>query len=231
MEMDGESADSYLCFFVAGDSAVLWIFRQRGEVQPVSADVEQTEEIRPKIALTFDDGPSAAYTEKLLDGLRERDVHATFFLIGENIEKGDNALLVRQMARDGHLIGNHTYHHVQLTKIKEEEALKELEETNRLIEKITGNPVEYVRPPFGEFPKGLSAKISMIPVMWTVDPLDWSVKDTEKIVSKVVTQAKENDMILLHDCYGTSVEAALQIIDRLKEKGFEFVTADRLLLP
>ena len=154
-----------------------------------------------------------------------------FFLIGENIEKGDNALLVRQMARDGHLIGNHTYHHVQLTKIKEEEALKELEETNRLIEKITGNPVEYVRPPFGEFPKGLSAKISMIPVMWTVDPLDWSVKDTEKIVSKVVTQAKENDMILLHDCYGTSVEAALQIIDRLKEKGFEFVTADRLLLP
>ena len=91
------------------------------EVQSVSADVEQTEEIRPKIALTFDDGPSAAYTEKLLDGLRERDVHATFFLIGENIEKGDNALLVRQMARDGHLIGNHTYHHVQLTKIKGDE--------------------------------------------------------------------------------------------------------------
>ena len=126
------------------------------------------------------------------------------------------------MARDGHLIGNHTYHHVQLTKIKEEEALKELEETNRLIEKITGNPVEYVRPPFGEFPKGLSAKkISMIPVMWTVDPLGLVCKRYREIVSKVVTQAKENDMILLHDCYGTSVEAALQIIDRLKEKGFE----------
>ena len=77
----------------------------------------------------------------------------------------------------------------------------------------------------------LSEKISMIPVMWTVDPLDWSVKDTEKIVSKVVTQTKENDMILLHDCYETSVEAVLQIIDRLQEKGFEFVTADRLLLP
>ena len=230
MEMDGESADSYLCFFVAGDSAVCGYSGREGSTV-CECGCGQTEEIRPKIALTFDDGPSAAYTEKLLDGLRERDVHATFFLIGENIEKGDNALLVRQMARDGHLIGNHTYHHVQLTKIKEEEALKELEETNRLIEKITGNPVEYVRPPFGEFPKGLSAKISMIPVMWTVDPLDWSVKDTEKIVSKVVTQAKENDMILLHDCYGTSVEAALQIIDRLKEKGFEFVTADRLLLP
>ena len=189
---------------------------------------EQIQTELPQIAITFDDGPSVC-TPALLDGLKERGVKATFFLVGENVETYPD--IVKRIYEEGHLIGNHTYHHVQLTKIKEEEALKELEETNRLIEKITGNPVEYVRPPFGEFPKGLSAKISMIPVMWTVDPLDWSVKDTEKIVSKVVTQAKENDMILLHDCYGTSVEAALQIIDRLKEKGFEFVTADRLLLP
>lgn len=86
MEMDGESADSHLCFLLLGIQPFVNIPAER-EVQPVSADVEQTEEIRPKIALTFDDGPSAAYTEKLLDGLRERDVHATFFLIGENIEK------------------------------------------------------------------------------------------------------------------------------------------------
>ena len=189
---------------------------------------EQIQTELPQIAITFDDGPSVC-TPALLDGLKERNVKATFFLVGENVETYPD--IVKRIYEEGHLIGNHTYHHVQLTKIKEEEALKELEETNRMIEKITGNPVEYVRPPFGEFPKGLSGKISMIPVMWTVDPLDWSVKDTEKIVSKVVTQAKENDMILLHDCYGTSVEAALQIIDRLKEKGFEFVTADRLLLP
>lgn len=217
-------------FLLLGIQPFADIFSER-DLKPVSADAEQTEEIRPRIALTFDDGPSAAYTGKLLEGLRERGVQATFFLIGENIEKEDNALLVRQMAREGHLIGNHTYHHVQLTKIKEEEAIRELEKTNQLIEKITGNPVEYVRPPYGELPGKLSEKISMIPVMWTVDPLDWSVKDTEKIVSKVVTQTKENDMILLHDCYETSVEAALQIIDRLQEKGFEFVTADRLLLP
>lgn len=217
-------------FLLLGIQLFADIFSER-DLKPVSADAEQTEEIRPRIALTFDDGPSAAYTGKLLEGLRERGVQATFFLIGENIEKEDNALLVRQMAREGHLIGNHTYHHVQLTKIKEEEAIRELEKTNQLIEKITGNPVEYVRPPYGELPGKLSEKISMIPVMWTVDPLDWSVKDTEKIVRKVVTQTKENDMILLHDCYETSVEAALQIIDRLQEKGFEFVTADRLLLP
>ena len=77
--------------------------------------VEQTEEIRPKIALTFDDGPSAAYTEKLLDGLRERDVHATFFLIGENVKKAPE--LVKREAEEGHLIGNHTYHHVEITRV------------------------------------------------------------------------------------------------------------------
>ena len=70
----------------------------------------------------------------------------------------------------------------------------------------------------------------MIPVMWTVDPLDWSVKDTEKIVSKVVTQAKENDIILLHDCYESSVNAALRIVDILQKEGFEFVTVDELIM-
>lgn len=226
----GKALTIFYIFLLLQIQPFVEITQEKG-AQSVSADIASEEEIRPKIALTFDDGPSAAYTGKLLEGLRKRGVHATFFLIGENIEKEENALLVQQMARDGHLIGNHTYHHVQLTKIGEEEAIKELQETNELIQKITGNPVEYVRPPFGELPEGLSGKISMIPVMWTIDPLDWSVKDTHKIVSRVVTQAKENDMILLHDCYGTSVEAAFQIIDSLQEKGFEFVTADRLLLP
>ena len=122
-------------------------------------------------------------------------MHVTFFLIGTSIEKGEQPP-VRQMARDGHLIGNHTYHHVQLTKIKEEEALKELEETNRLIREDDGKSGRCTS--FWRISKGTFAKISIIPVMWTVDPLDWSVKDTEKIVSKVVTQAKENDMILLN---------------------------------
>ena len=200
------------------------------EVQSVSADVEQTEEIRPKIALTFDDGPSAAYTEKLLDGLRERDVHATFFLIGENIEKGDNALLVRQMARDGHLIGNHTYHHVEITKLSDEEAMYEINKTDELIAAITGQRVQYIRPPFGVWQRELENHLDVLPVMWTVDPLDWTTENVDEVVNKVVSQAKENDIILLHDCYKSSVEAALRIVDLLKAEGFEFVTVDKLIL-
>lgn len=187
--------------------------------------------LAPKVALTFDDGPSAEYTPILLDGLKQRGVKATFFLIGENIEKEENAVLVRRMAEEGHLLGNHTYHHVELTRLERMEALKELEMTNELIGRITGNTVQFVRPPFGEWPEELEEEMSMIPVMWSVDPRDWYEKDADEIVRKVVTQTEENDMILLHDCYGTSVEAALRIVDLLKEKGYEFVTADQLLMP
>ncbi|MBU3841077.1 MAG: polysaccharide deacetylase family protein [Candidatus Ruminococcus intestinipullorum] len=214
----------FLLFQILG-GAYTTVWEQAVQVDAVSDNVP------PKIALTFDDGPNALYTPELLDGLKERGVKATFFLVGVNIEKDDNALIVKRMAQEGHLIGNHTFHHVELTKLDTIDALEELEETNLLIERITGDSVQFVRPPFGEWSKTLGEDVTMFPVMWSIDPLDWSVKNTEEIVRKVVTQAKENDMILLHDCYQTSVEAALQIVDILQQQGFEFVTVDELLLP
>lgn len=187
------------------------------------------EGMQPRIALTFDDGPNASSTPRLLEGLRERNVKATFFVIGANIEKEGNEEIIRQMYEDGHLIGNHTYHHVDLSKLSLEQALFELEETNHLIAEITGEEPEYVRPPFGAWKEELDTEITAIPVKWTVDPLDWTTENVQEIVEKVVTDTEENDMILLHDCYESSVEAALQIVDILKEEGYEFVTVDELL--
>ena len=183
----------------------------------------------PCIALTFDDGPSTAYTPVLLDGLKERGVHATFFLIGKNIEQGDNADIVKRMYEEGHLIGNHTYSHVEITKLDDESAYKEISRTNELIEGITGARVEFMRPPFGSWQKELEARVQVIPVMWTVDPLDWATENVDEIVNKVVTEVEENDMILLHDCYDSSVKAALRIIDLLQAEGYRFVTADELI--
>ena len=114
------------------------------------ADTED-QRIKPKVALTFDDGPSMEYTPMLLEGLKERGVKASFFLIGCNIEKEGNKEIVKQMYEDGHLIGNHTFHHVELTSLSREQALIELKETSDLIEEITGETVEYVRPPFGSW--------------------------------------------------------------------------------
>lgn len=182
----------------------------------------------PKIAITFDDGPSGSCTPELLDGLKERQVKVTFFLIGENAEKYPE--LVRREFEDGHLIGNHTYHHVEITKVSDLEAKEEIERTNQVIKEIIGEEPEYMRPPFGAWQRDLEEEMSVMPVLWTIDPLDWTTTNIDEIVNKVVTEAGENDIILLHDCYKSSVEAALRIIDLLQAKGFEFVTVDELLL-
>lgn len=179
-----------------------------------------------KIALTFDDGPSV-YTEALLEGLEERQIKATFFVIGKNAEKYPE--IVEREAKDGHLIGNHTYNHVQITKLSEKDAREEIVKTNEILENLIQQRIEYVRPPFGIWEEKLE-DLGMMSVMWTVDPLDWTTKNADEIVNKVVTQVEENDIILLHDCYESSVEAALRIVDLLKSEGFEFVTVDELLI-
>ena len=190
---------------------------------------EESSGVRPRVALTFDDGPSPEYTPLLLDGLRERGVRASFFVIGSNIEKEGGEEIIRRIHEEGHLIGNHTWHHVDLSDLSTEDARRELEMTDSRIREITGEETDLVRPPFGEFPQGMEEPDKLY-VKWTVDSRDWVTKDTQEIVRKVVTDTEENDIILMHDCYGTSVEAALQIIDILSERGYEFVTVDRLLL-
>ncbi len=201
------------------------------ESEEAGAEVksEASSEIPPKVALTFDDGPSPEYTPLLLDGLRERNVKASFFVIGSNIEKEGGEEIIRRIYEEGHLIGNHTWHHVDLSDLSTEDAWKELEMTDSLIKAITGEETALVRPPFGEFPRSMEEPDKLY-VKWTVDSRDWVTKDTQEIVRKVVTDTEENDIILMHDCYETSVEAALQIIDTLSERGYEFVTVDRLLL-
>ncbi len=181
----------------------------------------------PRVALTFDDGPSSEFTEKLLDGLKKRKVKASFFLIGENVK--ENPEIVERMYKEGHLLGNHTYHHVDITRLSREEARKEIGETDRAVSAITGEHLAYMRPPFGVWQEDLEVEMEVMPVMWSVDPLDWTTGNVSEIVNKVVTDVEENDIILLHDCYGSSVDAALQIVDILQEKGYEFVTADEIL--
>jgi peptidoglycan/xylan/chitin deacetylase (PgdA/CDA1 family) len=196
--------------------------------ETVDGDITSVTKEAPKIAITFDDGPNSHCTGRLLDGLKKRGVKATFFLIGKNVK--ENPDLVKRLDEEGHLIGNHTYNHVEITRISDEEAKKEITDTDEAICAITGKHVEYMRPPFGLWQEELEQELNVMPVMWSVDPLDWTTKNVDEIVNKVVTEAGENDIILLHDCYDSSVDAALRIIDILQKKGFEFVTADELIM-
>lgn len=182
----------------------------------------------PMVALTFDDGPSKYWTKGLLDGLKERNVKATFFLIGANVE--GNEALVERMVAEGHLIGNHTYSHVQLTTISKKEACAEIEEANEVLSEAVGEDIHYIRPPFGSWQEDLDSLVDMQVVLWSVDPQDWKVQKTDRIVEKVLREVEDGDIILLHDVYRESVEAALQIIDELQERGYEFVRVDELLL-
>ena len=127
-------------------------------------------------------------------------------------------------------MGNHTYTHVQLNGMKVEDAMKEITDTNEVLENITGQQVVYIRPPFGAFDNELDVKCDMIQVLWDVDPLDWKCQCCDTVVKRVVENVQENDIILLHDVYSSSVEAALNIIDILQKQGYEFVTLDELLL-
>lgn len=192
------------------------------------SELEQEEELPPRVALTFDDGPHRIYTKNLLDGLRERGVKATFFVVGENIPGNED--LIRQMEADGHLIGNHTYDHADISKLSDEENCRELQKTSDLVKEITGHGTAYVRPPFGNWKDAMDCRVTMISVKWTIDTLDWKSKNVTEIIGKVMQQISDHDIILMHDYYETSVEAALQIVDRLQQEGYEFVTVEDLIL-
>lgn len=193
-----------------------------------NSSIRAEKTITAKVALTFDDGPHPVYTPQLLDGLKECGVHATFFVVGKNI-LGNEALLKR-METEGHLIGNHTYSHVKLSELDIARACAEVEKTNALICEVTGKEPEFIRPPFGEWKKAMECSFEMIPVLWDVDPLDWTTKNTALVVERVLKDTKPGDIILLHDYYQSSVDAALEIVDALTERGYKFVTVDELIL-
>ncbi|MCI8286777.1 MAG: polysaccharide deacetylase family protein [Lachnospiraceae bacterium] len=193
--------------------------------------VEEGENLEPedvkKIAITFDDGPHPSYTEQLLDGLKERGVHATFFVTGEHAELHPD--IIERMSKEGHVIGNHTYSHMQLTKNNRDTFKEELIKTNEILKEITGEEVQYVRPPYGSWDKSFEKELNMFPVLWTVDPLDWSSRNVGRITEKIINKTRENDIILMHDYYDTSVTAALKAIDELMEEGYTFVTVEEIL--
>lgn len=186
------------------------------------------EDFPKRIALTFDDGPHPVYTRKLLDGLKERNVHATFFLMGKHAD--ENPELVRQMVEDGHLVGNHTYNHVELTKLSDIKACRELKQTNEAIFKASGMVAEYIRPPFGAWRKSLDDCVDMTTVFWNIDPLDWKIQNKGSVVNRVMKYAAPDKIILLHDIFSSSVDAALEIVDKLQADGYTFVTVEELIL-
>lgn len=192
---------------------------------PAGAEEDWTEE-RKYVAITFDDGPRRDTTTLLLDGLLERGAAATFFVIGEQIP--GNQGLLRRMKAEGHQIGNHTYSHVRLKTASEDTILEEIHKSETLIREAAGEGSYWLRPPYGLI-SGKQAKLVKTPMIyWTVDPEDWKLLDAKQVADRVTASAEPGDVILLHDFYPSSVDAALEIIDRLTARGYVFVTLEEL---
>ncbi|MGA9585184.1 MAG: polysaccharide deacetylase family protein [Terracidiphilus sp.] len=191
-----------------------------------------------QLALTFDDGPNPAWTPRLLDILAEHNIHATFFMVGKFAKS--ESTIARRVAEAGHLIGNHTWNHPDLSRTRAPLVLDELTRTNDILAEIAGKPIRYFRPPFGArrpYVLKLARQLGLIPVTWNAMTTDWSEPSADKIAQNLVGKIDSNQRhgyasnIVLHDGShrelnanrSPSITAVAQLLDRYS-KAHSFVT-------
>ena len=180
----------------------------------------------PLVALTFDDGPNPVTTPRLLEGLALREVPATFFVVGCHVDEYPD--LVREMAGAGHQIGVHTYDHVMLTELTWSVYEQQVRRNRQQLIDLLGEGEYWLRPPYGLTDEKISRWECGPLIIWSVDPEDWKDRNTARVVDDVVARIKDGDIILLHDIYEESVDAALAIVDELLSRGYCFVTVEQL---
>jgi len=200
-----------------------------GRFFPAAVPADSFAEVPPErklIALTFDDGPRRSTTTALLDGLAQRGVPATFFLIGEQIPGNED--LLRRMDAEGHQLGIHSYSHSKLTDLNDADFSAEVDRTRLVMKNAVGHNDFLLRPPYGMTDAGVTRRAQAPIILWSIDPEDWGDRNTAREVAHIVSHAGNGDIILLHDIFPESVEAALQVIDLLHEQGFYFLTVSDL---
>ncbi len=179
------------------------------------------------VALTFDDGP-CVYTDRLLDILRDHGAHATFFVLGKSARVQTRT--ITRMAQEGHEIGNHSWSHLNLKGLTEEQMQEQVDETNTLVANITGITPRYLRPPYGSFDDYVVDTVKMPVILWSLDPLDWKDRDAGLVVERM-KEASSGAIILAHDIYTSTVNAIPAVLEALAARGVQFVTISELMAP
>jgi len=197
------------------------------------SSVNEEEQQSMKIAITFDDGPDLKFTPRILDILQEKKVVATFFVVGIQVKKYPEVL--QRIEAEGHLIGNHSYHHPNFTKLTREELADEITRTDELIFGAVGHVPTIVRPPYGAINDENYAQLEEMDksvMLWNIDPRDWDGSSVEDMLENILANAKDGGNILLHSFGSKHVENTVTllplVIDELRALGYEFVTADEL---
>lgn len=195
------------------------------EERVVSEAFKKLDYAQPMIALTFDDGPSGR-TMELLNVLEQYDAHATFFMLGQNVSKYPDA--VKKMQQIGCEIGSHTFNHANLSTLDPGGIAEEIASTNDALSAIIGSGATVMRPPYGAFNDTVKANVGMPLILWSVDTLDWKAKNTQATIEHVLANTGDGDIALMHDIYDTSIDAAIQLIPKLIEQGYQLVTVSEL---
>jgi peptidoglycan/xylan/chitin deacetylase (PgdA/CDA1 family) len=185
----------------------------------------------PYIAMTFDDGPHATNTPKLLEMAAERHIKLTFFVLGECVVQNPDVL--RREVAEGHEIGNHSWSHPNLARLSDEGLRTQLQRTEDMIGKTAGVKPKLMRPPYGELTKRqrilANHEFGYRVILWDVDPLDWKRPGSDVVAQRIIAGARPGSIILSHDIQPPTIAAMPQVFDALLTKGFKFVTVSELL--
>jgi peptidoglycan-N-acetylglucosamine deacetylase len=185
----------------------------------------------PYIAMTFDDGPSATLTPKLLDLLAERHIKVTFFVIGENV--AEHPEIVARAAREGHEIGNHSWSHPNFAKMSQESVRSQLQRTDDAIKNATGQRPTLMRPPYGSLTerekRWIHDEFGYQIILWEVDPYDWKRPGPAVVRNRILKETRPGSIVLSHDIHPGTIEAMPSTLDALEAKGFKFVTVSELI--
>src|SRR5438067_11733277 len=185
----------------------------------------------PYIAMTFDDGPSATLTPKLLDLLAAHHIKATFFVIGENV--AEHPEIVARAAREGHEIANHSWSHPNFGKMSQESVRSQVQRTDDAIRNATGKRPTLLRPPYGSITerekRWIHDEFGYDIILWDVDPLDWKRPGPAVVRSRILKETRPGSIVLSHDIHPGTIEAMPSTFDELEAKGFKFVTVSELI--
>ena len=200
----------------------------RIQVAPMAYHVRIKRDFAGKklIALTFDDGPTSTTTPRLLDILYEKDVSATFFMLGATAR--DNPDIVRRAEKEGHTVASHTMYHQNLVRISANAAKDDIAESKAVFNDILGHTPTLTRPPYGNINDTVRDAVGTPMILWSVDTLDWKSKNVDDILATTKEQVHDGAIILMHDIYDTSVDAVPVIVDELRKDGYDFVTVPEL---
>lgn len=184
---------------------------------------------RPMIALTFDDGPRASVTNRILDSLQANGGRATFFMVGTNVNA--NAAVIQRMTAQGCEVGNHTHDHKYISKISADGIVSQISSTNQKIAAACGVSPVVMRPPGGYIDANSLAvlgSLGMPAIMWSIDTRDWQHRNSSRTIETVLSQVKDGDIILMHDIYDATADAAQVLIPELTARGYQLVTVSEL---